>query len=120
MGWPETPRRDICSINNLAKTANLRDLLIAIFPINVSLQMDDSFLWFSDPIEPELGPAPDSAETPQTYELRNRNESQWEAGLSFIGEKTGYELRAGQKKRWKSYAMATMSPWPRLRATGRH
>jgi hypothetical protein len=51
----------------------------------------------SDPIEPELGP-PDSTETPQNHESQNRNELQWEAGLNFIGESTGYELRAGQKE----------------------
>ena len=48
-------------------------------------------------IEPELGP-PDSTKTPQNNELQNRNELQWEAGLNFIYEKTGYELRARQKE----------------------
>jgi superfamily II DNA helicase RecQ len=61
------------------------------------LSIDAGFLWFSDPIEPELGP-PDSTETPQNHESQNRNELQWEAGLNFIGESTGYELRAGQKE----------------------
>jgi len=54
-------------------------------------------LWSSDPIEPELGP-PDSTRPPQNHELQNRNELQWEAGLNFICESTGYELRASQKE----------------------
>ena len=59
--------------------------------------IDAGFLWSSDPIEPELGP-PVSTETPQNNEQQNRDELQWEAGLNFICEKTGYELRAGQKE----------------------
>jgi hypothetical protein len=62
MGWPET-----CFINNSTKTTDLRDLLIVTFLIGVPLQMDDSFLWSSDPIKPELGP-PDSL-TPMNYEI---------------------------------------------------
>jgi len=65
------------------------------------LPIDAGFLWSSDPIEPELGP-PDSIETPQNNELQNRNELQWEAGLNFICENTGYELRAGQKEALKT------------------
>ena len=44
------------------------------------------------------GGPPDSNETLQNHELENSNELQWEAGLDFICEATGYELRAGQKE----------------------
>src|SRR6267378_1136665 len=90
-------KRDICFLSNSTKTTNLRDLFIEAFFASMLLPIDAGFLWSSDPIEPELGP-PDSTKTPQNNELQNRNELQWEAGLNFIYEKTGYELRARQKE----------------------
>ena len=73
-------KRDICFLNNSAKTANLRELFIEAFFASMPLPIDVGF--FGPFFEPE---------TPQNNELQNRNELQWEAGLNFICEKTGYE-----------------------------
>jgi hypothetical protein len=66
----EAPR-----VHDASSTANLYDLLMIyllqfaiIFPIGVPLQIDDSFLWPSDPVTPS-NPSSDHVIPPRPYEI---------------------------------------------------
>src|SRR5712664_3622005 len=94
MRGPQHHKHDICFLNNPAKTANLRDLFIEAFFASMPLPIDAGFFMVQRPHRTRAR----TTKTPQNNELQNRNELQWEAGLNFIYEKTGYELRARQKE----------------------